>query len=44
MKINLTKLVCAIKANVVRGHSYENFYTKIYHMKVSLHEISISAV
>ena len=26
-------------ANAVRGRSYEkNFYTKIYHTKVSLHE------
>ena len=30
--------MCTVNANVVRGRSYEKFYTKVYHMKISLHE------
>ena len=30
--------MCTISANAVRDCSYENFYTKIYHTKVSLSE------
>ena len=37
-KLILRKLACTINATAVRGHSYENFYTKTYHTKVSLHE------
>ena len=38
-KVNLTKISMHFNANAVRGRSYEKiFYTKIYHMEVSLHE------
>ena len=40
-KINLTKLVRTIAANVIRGHLYENFFTqkfiiqKFLYMRIS---------
>ena len=37
-KINLTKISMHFNANVVRGRSYEKFFAKIYHTKLSLHE------
>ena len=37
-KLILRKLVRAINTNAVRVHSYEIFYTKLYHTKVSLHK------
>ena len=32
-KLILRKLACTINANAVRGRSYENFFTKIYHIR-----------
>ena len=44
-KINLTKLVCTINANAVRGRSYENFFTRKFIIRKFLYtKISRSTV
>ena len=43
-KLILQKQMCTIDINVVQGHSYENFSTKICHMKNFVTQISRSKV